>query len=156
MKVLIAITLLFSFFTTHTYADDEEGKPMSQTQEKILSTITTMTEAFQKGDIDTVMNSYEQNAVVIFEPNNPISKVEEIMLNFKGAASINPKFTYSDHEVFVAGDIAIHIAPWEMAGTTPDGQKVQQGGLSVAVLRKQKNGEWRMIIDNPHANNLLK
>jgi len=44
----------------------------------------------------------------------------------------------------------IWIAPWSMAGTTSDGQEIQQSGLSVAVLRRQADGGWKMVIDNPH------
>lgn len=70
-------------------------------------------------------------------------------------ASTTPKFTYSGHQVFVAGDIAMHIAPWSMDAIGPDGQQIQQEGLSIAVLRKQSDGEWLMIIDNPHGQMLL-
>ena len=61
----------------------------------------------------------------------------------------------SGHEVIVNGDIAIHIAPWSMTGRTPDGQDLAQSGLSVAVMRRQADGSWRMVIDNPHGGRLL-
>jgi len=37
-----------------------------------------------------------------------------------------------------------------MVGTLPDGSKIEQNGLSVATLRKQPDGSWLMIQDNPH------
>ncbi|WP_438498976.1 hypothetical protein [Alteromonas australica] len=48
----------------------------------------------------------------------------------------------------------MHISPWSMKGKTPDGQEVKQSGLSVAILRRQKDGDWKMIIDNPYASRL--
>ena len=42
-----------------------------------------------------------------------------------------------------------------MKGKTPDGQGIEQSGLSVAILRKQADGEWLMVIDNPHGQHLL-
>ena len=75
---------------------------------------------------------------------------------FQGAFSLNPKFTYSGHEVFVNGDIAVHIAPWTMKGQAPDGSEVKQEGLSIAVLRKQKDGKWLMVFDDPHGQFLMK
>lgn len=36
-----------------------------------------------------------------------------------------------------------------MAGVAPDGSPVTGSGLSVAVLRRQTDGRWLMVIDNP-------
>ena len=66
-----------------------------------------------------------------------------------------PVFEYAGHEVFVSGDLAIHIAPWKMTGELPDGQEIGDTGLSIAVLRRQANGEWRIVIDNPYGAHLL-
>lgn len=128
---------------------------MSMQQREILTTVETMTAAFHAGDIDGVMNSYEDVATVVFEPAAPISDPAVIKSMFQGAFSLNPEFTYSGHEVYVAGDIAIHFAPWTMTGTMPDGKPVEQSGLSVAVLRRQSDGQWLMVIDNPHGQHML-
>lgn len=128
---------------------------MTQDQTNVLNAITAMTEAFQTGDIDRVMASYEDKATVVFEPETPTSDNAALAEMFTGMTAINPKFTYAGHEVFVNGDIALHISPWSMEGTMPDGQAISQSGLSVAVLRKQPSGEWLMVIDNPHGAHLL-
>ncbi len=70
-------------------------------------------------------------------------------------AAANPKFEFGQNEVIVTGDIAVHSMPWSMTGTAPDGTKVEQGGLSIAVLRRQPDGNWLMVIDNPHGQRLL-
>jgi len=58
-------------------------------------------------------------------------------------------------EVFASGDIALHIAPWKMTGQAPDGTPFDQNGLSVAVFRRQADGAWKMVIDNPNGDALL-
>jgi ketosteroid isomerase-like protein len=42
-----------------------------------------------------------------------------------------------------------------MTGTAPDGTPIRQSGLSVAVLRKQADGKWLMVFDNPFGQHLL-
>lgn len=131
------------------------GDTMSQEEQAVLATVETMTAAFQQGDIDTVMSTYEPAATVMFEPGAPVSDAAQLREMFGAMSGVNPVFTYSGHEVVVSGDTAIHIAPWQMTGQSPDGQEIAQSGLSVAVLRKQTDGSWKMVIDNPHGSALL-
>jgi uncharacterized protein (TIGR02246 family) len=125
-------------------------------QKEVFSTIVTMVTAFQNKDIEGVLATYEQNAVVMFEPQQPVVGKERIREAFNEFVGLNPHYTFSSHEVYISGDIATHIAPWTMTGQLPDGTKIEQSGLSVAVLRKQNDGTWLMIQDNPHGQILLK
>lgn len=132
-----------------------ESKTMTQDQQDVMNAIETMTSNFQGNDIAGVMASYETEATVVFEPGSPISDSAQLEQMFAGMAAVNPVFDYAGHEVIVNGDIAIHIAPWSMNGKTPDGQELAQSGLSIAVLRRQPDGSWKMVIDNPHGGRLL-
>lgn len=132
-----------------------QGLDMTQDQQDVLAAIETMTSNFQSGNIAQVMKSYESHATVLFEPASPVSETALMEQMFAGMAAVNPVFEYSGHEVIVNGDVAMHIAPWSMTGKTPDGQELAQSGLSIAVLRRQGDGSWKMIIDNPHGSHLL-
>jgi len=136
-------------------------KTMTQTnnltpdQIAVHSAVTEMTEAFQEGRIARVMDSYLPGAAVAFEPGQPVADPDQMAAMFNGMAGLKPVFTYSGHEVIVSGDTALHIAPWTMTGTGPDGAPMEQTGLSVAVLHRQADGSWRMSIDNPHGAHLM-
>ncbi|WP_188112251.1 DUF4440 domain-containing protein [Aquimarina sp. RZ0] len=125
---------------------------MTEEQQNVLNAIQKMTEAFQNKDIDAVMACYEPKATVVFEPESPISDENVLKEMFTGMSMVNPIFTYSGHEVFITGNIATHIAPWKMTGKAPDETVIKQSGLSIAVLRKQEDGKWLMILDNPYGN----
>lgn len=124
-------------------------------QQKVYNVILNMTSAFEKKDITGVLATYEDNAIVMFEPQKPITGKDNLRAAFSQFVTMNPVFTYSGHEVYISGDIATHIAPWHMEGRLPDGTKIEQNGLSIAVLRKQANGTWLMIQDNPNGQFLL-
>ncbi|WP_185960967.1 YybH family protein [Aliiroseovarius halocynthiae] len=129
---------------------------MTLDQTNALLAVETMTEAFQNKDIATVMSAYEPGATVVFDPDAPISDAAQLEEMFRNMSMINPVFDYAQgHDVIVRGDIAMHIAPWTMTGVTPDGQTIAQSGLSVAILRRQLDGSWKMVIDNPHGGRLL-
>ena len=141
---------------THAQTKDTmEKTTFTQEQHKVMKVILDMTEAFHKKDLKRVLASYEPNAVIVFEPEKPSSGVEAISEGFKGFFAVNPKFEYSGHEVFLNGNLAMHFAAWTMTGEAPDGNEIKQSGLSVVVLRKQSNGKWLMVFDNPFGQHLL-
>jgi len=122
---------------------------------KILSTIDAMTNAFHTGDIDGIMRTYESGAVVVGEPGKPISGTPALRAMFAGFIAAKARFTFLGHEVIQAQDVALHLTPWRMAGVAPDGEVVEASGLSVAVLRRQPDGRWLMVIDDPFGDALL-
>ena len=154
-KTKIAIALVATALFTPAQADTKGGTTMSADMSAVLAVIEGMTAAFQRGDIDEVMSSYEDQATIVFEPEKPVSDNAAVREMFRQFASISPRFEFAGHEVFLAGDIAVHFAPWNMKGKAPDGTEIEQSGLSVAVLRRQPDGRWLMVIDNPHGQYLL-
>jgi ketosteroid isomerase-like protein len=74
---------------------------------------------------------------------------------FAGFIAAKAHFTFLGHEVIQAEDIALHLTPWRMAGVAPDGTAVAASGLSAAVLRRQPDGRWLMLIDDPYGDALL-
>jgi len=130
-------------------------RSVTDAEMNVLATIERMTDAFHKGDLEGVLSTYEHNAVVVFEPGQPVSDPEVLRATFKQWFAMSPRFEFEGHEVFLAGNIAVHLAPWKMRGKAPDGSDIQQSGLSVAVLRRQADGRWLMVIDDPHGQHLL-
>ncbi len=151
----LLVVTLFCMTSIITNAQIKKPKKMTQEQKNVLSTIEKMTGNFQEKNINGVMSCYEPNAVVVFEPETPIFDTNVLKEMFTEMSMANPVFSYSGHEVFITGNIATHIAPWQMTAKAPDGTEIKQSGLSVAVLRKQKNGQWLMILDNPHGQFLM-
>jgi ketosteroid isomerase-like protein len=46
-------------------------------------------------------------------------------------------------------DLALVIGVWSFNGTGLDGQPVQLAARNADVLRRQSDGTWRFVIDNP-------
>lgn len=135
--------------------DKKMENNFNEEQRKVFNTIERMVTAFQSKDIAGVLATYEENAIVMFEPQKPVQGKETLRAVFTQFVAMNPQYVFSGHEIYVSGDIATHIAPWRMVGQLPDGTKIEQSGLSIAVLRKQTDGSWLMVQDNPHGQFLL-
>jgi len=123
---------------------------------KIQATIDTMTTAFANRNLDGILGTYTRDAVVVGQPGMPVTGTPALRKLFEGFLAIHPTFTFFDHEIIEAGDTALHLNTWRMTGVAPDGSAVEQGGLSVAVLRRQPDGTWLMIIDDPYGDSIMK
>lgn len=112
--------------------------------EAILATIETMTDAFAAGDVDTVLSTYEPDATVVAEPGMPVRGDAALRKMFARFFAQGVSFSYGAHDVVIAGDVGLHLMKW--TAPTPEGDVT---ALSVAVLRKQADGSWKMVIDQP-------
>jgi len=119
-------------------------------QQAILNTIAAMTSSFAAGDLDGVLTTYEEGAVVVSAPGQPVRGREELAAMFGQFIEAGVNFDYGAHDVVIAGDIGLHLMKWTSA--TPDGK---QSALSVAVLRRQPDGNWRMVIDHPFGDHVM-
>lgn len=148
MKYAFALLMTLALFPTTTPA--QESTPMTMDQKNVLSTISTMTEAFNVKNMDGILSTYEDRATIMFQPGEATFGRDKFAEQFQGFFAAEPNFQFENHQVIVNDDIAVHTTPWTMTGKTPDGQEIAQSGLSIAVLRRQDDGSWLMIIDNPY------
>lgn len=143
MKFLNTLTLAMTFMAMAVVAQAQESKMKDQNE--VLAIIDAMTTAFAKGDIDTVMSTYAPGAVVVGEPGKLVTGNSELRTMFASSVEAGVAFTYGAHEVVIAGDTALHLMKW----TAPQPAGGEDSALSVAVLRRQPDGGWKMIIDHP-------
>ena len=154
-RTLQAIALALAVVAGSHPSKAGEPKTMTPAERQVRAAVEAMTAAFHAKDIDRVMQAYEAQSNIVFQPDKPVEDRQQIVAKFRELFAVSPRFADSGHQVFVSGDLAVHIAPWTMTGTAPNGEKLTDTGLSVAVLRRQGDGEWRIVIDNPYGGHLL-
>lgn len=57
------------------------------------------------------------------------------------------QITYSDDQIAVSGDLAVHSHGFDWTVTPKDGQPVQEKGHGVHVLQRQADGSWKIKYD---------
>jgi uncharacterized protein (TIGR02246 family) len=116
----------------------------------LVEVVEKMDEAFNRGDIEAVLDFYEDNAIVVLEPGRfvqgkaSLREAFERLLGWQGVA------TQSKTEVIEADDIALFISKWNFSGKMPDGTPVSRDAIATSVFRKQPDGKWRCIVDNSY------
>jgi ketosteroid isomerase-like protein len=62
---------------------------------------------------------------------------------------MKPTLTLEKKSLVIAGDIALLIVQATLQGKGPDGTPVRMEHTSSDVLRRQADGKWLFVIDNP-------
>ncbi|MET7770843.1 SgcJ/EcaC family oxidoreductase [Nocardia sp. NPDC005366] len=110
-----------------------------------------MIAGYRAADAKAILSCYEQQAVYALDAGSTAAGEPQLRGLFEQIVAMNPQFTFDKHEIVISEDIALHISAYNAA--LPDGSIHR--GLSAAVLRRQTDGEWRMVIDHPSAERLL-
>ncbi|WP_346655825.1 DUF4440 domain-containing protein [Streptomyces sp. RFCAC02] len=72
-----------------------------------------------------------------------LDRANREMLGLGLPITVRPRHTY------VAGDIALLIVDWSIAGRDRAGNAVRVEGTATDVARRGPDGLWRYVIDNP-------
>ncbi len=114
-----------------------------------LETVATIDEAFNRGDIEAVLDCYEDDAVMVVEPNRLATGRAEIRATYEWiSANIKGIATQEKTHVIETGDIALFTSKWNFIGTMLNGDSASRESYASVVLRRQTDGRWRIVVDN--------
>ena len=108
-----------------------------------------VTAAINAGDIDAAVAMYEPGATFVAEPGKPVIGTAAIREVMTGFMAMKPTMTMEVPIVVESGDTALLHSRWTLKGTAPDGSPVEMEMQGTEVVRRQANGNWLFVIDNP-------
>jgi len=113
-------------------------------------------EAVEKGDIETSVALYEPEAVLFTEPDHFIKGLDAIRKQNQKGIDAKTKFIIHDIKTTMSGDGTIALTRMKITTIDTDlktGKEVRNLVNTEEVCRKQPDGTWRFIIDDPFGGN---
>jgi uncharacterized protein (TIGR02246 family) len=110
--------------------------------------IRDFADRLNRGDVEGALALYEPEAAFLAEPGKSVHGSEAIRHALERFAALEPELTGEIQGVRQNGDIALVLNRWSLKGRTPEGP-VEMSGTSADVLRRQADGTWRVLIDDP-------
>jgi uncharacterized protein (TIGR02246 family) len=104
---------------------------------------------FNSGDAQAVAQMYEPDAVFVPPTGGIADSPEAIARANAGFLGLGLPLTVRPRHTYVAGDVALLVVDWEIAGSGPDGAQVHIEGTATDVARRGTDGCWRYAIDRP-------
>jgi uncharacterized protein (TIGR02246 family) len=108
-----------------------------------------VTAAINAGDIDAAVAMYEPGATFVAEPGKPVTGTAAIREVMTGFIAMKPTMSMEVPIVVESGDTALLHSRFSLKGTAPDGSPVEMEFQGTEVVRRQANGNWLFVIDNP-------
>ena len=101
-------------------------------------------EYLNKGDVDAIMLLYEPNAAMPEQSGQVAQGLDAVRKSISTFAAMKPEIDLKVEKVVEAGDLALVYSKWTMK---TGGQEMTGKGREVA--RRQPDGTWRFVIDDP-------
>lgn len=102
-----------------------------------------------RGDLDGLVTLYEPAAAFVVQPGRVVAGHNAVREASAGLLALNPSATLEVRSAIVVGDVALLISTWSLTGGGLDGNAVTLAGQTSDVARRQDDGSWRFVIDNP-------
>jgi uncharacterized protein (TIGR02246 family) len=117
-----------------------------RTPEQVLKSIV---DGINSGNLDSLMSLYEPGAAFATQPGSLSHGLPGVRQALAGFVAMKGTLDLNISRVLEASDLALVATAWSFIGTGPDGKHVKLAAKSADVLRRQADGSWRFVIDNP-------
>ncbi len=124
-------------------------------QQSPLDTVNSLTAAINRGDLEAALDLYEQDAVLVVQPGQIAQGRAAIRQALAAFVSLRSILRGQAQQMVASDDIILYCSRWTLTGTSPDGGKVEMAGVSSDILRRQSDGQWLIVIDNPWGTSIL-
>jgi ketosteroid isomerase-like protein len=116
------------------------------TPEQVLESIVA---GINSRNLESLMELYESEAAFALEPGSLAHGAPGVRAALAGFISMDGTLDLEVTRILEVGELALVIGVWSFEGTGPEGEPVRLAARNADVLRRQSDGTWRFVIDNP-------
>ena len=108
-----------------------------------------LAEYINAGNVEGAVALYEPGATFVASPGNPVTGLAAIRELMSGMMASKPHIVMKVPIVTVSGELALLVSDYTLTSTGADGARTSVSGRGTEVVRRQADGTWRFVIDNP-------
>jgi ketosteroid isomerase-like protein len=116
--------------------------------------LSSYVKEFNAKNVSSLMDMYETGACFVIQPGQVVNGLENIRQSLQVFIDMNGNLQSNVKGVVQTSNLALVTTEWSFSGTGPDKKSVDIGGKATDILRRQSDGTWRILIDNPWGTDL--
>lgn len=107
------------------------------------------------GDLDGLIALYEDGAAFVGPDGTNAAGSDAIRDRLEALLAMAPQITPTSSRAVMAGDVALLSNRFHMTFGPSDGERAGLDGTSTEVARRQPDGSWLYVIDDPASSTVL-
>jgi uncharacterized protein (TIGR02246 family) len=119
------------------------------TADSLESVVELLDRAFNARDLEAVLGFYENAAVVVTEPGKTARGTAELRTFFASAMQSVASAKQLKTHVIEADGVALFLSRWTLLRGSPHAVADSRTFIATSVFRRQRDGRWKAVIDNP-------
>ena len=109
-------------------------------------------EYVEAGNLDALVMLYERDASLVQRDGGVATGHEAIRRVLGQLVAMRPKLRLNVVKVIKGGDdVAVLYNDWALSAKAGDGSPIEAGGRAMEIVRRQPDGTWRFVVDDPFA-----
>ncbi len=100
-------------------------------------------------DLDALLELYDVDGIAVHLDGAEYRGEEAMRSMLGGLLEAIDRIEGTTRKIYVAGDVALTSADWKGEFTAADGTVQTQTGTTAELCRRQPDGTWKMVIDDP-------
>jgi uncharacterized protein (TIGR02246 family) len=118
----------------------------TETPEQVLEAVV---EGINTANYEMLLALYEPEAAFATRPGSLAHGLAGVCEALDGFIAMKGKLDLKVTRVLKVSNLALVVGEWTFTGTGPDGEPIRLAAKNADVLRRQADGSWRFVIDNP-------
>jgi uncharacterized protein (TIGR02246 family) len=106
------------------------------------------------GDADSLVELYEAGATFMDPESGPLVGHDFIRPFLAAWVAMKPSIDMGSAKVVPLGDdLAVVHHDWHATIDSPEGGRSEMSGKATEIVRRQADGSWRFVLDDPYMRN---
>lgn len=104
----------------------------------------------RNGDLAGAVSCFDEEAVYVLANGSIAKGTAEIRASLEMLCGMKPNLQAKRSVAYIAGELAAWVDEWRLQATLPDGTALDMTGVSSDILKRQPDGTWVYLVDNPY------
>lgn len=103
------------------------------------------------GDLNGALSCFDKDGVYIERDGQEIKGLENIKKPLEHLCNWKPDIKGKKQKLTIVGDYAVWVDQWTLKASSPDGNPIEMDGATTCMMKKNEEGIWLWLVDNPFA-----